>query len=398
MKTVLLLLVLYPVVLWGQAVRVTPEDLARKQSFLLMRDGSVVRGQIVRQDSSLITVKKAGGDMTFVETDQLIGIMPIRPRPTTSAPSYSVFYLKDSTRLEGRFVRRDSTMITVRKRNGQLTYFEPELLHRVDSTVVDTVPGADSGRTFSNQFSPWLLIGQTAYNPKKGQFYYRNKWVLLNEFQYGITRNWSVGVGVATPIPWLYRSAYDAYYGSGSVLNNSFQLKSKLSASIGRKFRVGLNVSYQPNTYRYSYSKRAWTFQALASIGTSQRNVTLGYGLINRGKQPVYQYWSSMYPTPYTLERIPDQSFLTLGLVQKVLPNLTLLSDNRINLGQRYYFYDDTGERATLSFALRLDRRRHSFDLGAYSLIYRNNYSWDGKNVRVIPYIGYNLLLGGKTK
>ncbi|NDU96497.1 hypothetical protein [Spirosoma terrae] len=395
MKTVLLVLLLFPVMVWGQRVRVTPEDLARKQSFLLLRDGIVVRGQVIRQDSLLTTVRKSGGNLTFVENEQLIGIMPIRPRTNGATTlSYQVFVFRDSSRVEGRFVRQDSTMITVRKRNGQLTYFEPELLLRVDSVNVAT---ADSGRTFINQFSPWLLIGQTAYNPEKGRFYYRNKWVLLNEVEYGITRNWSVGASYSLNPP-MFVEKLDTYQATASYQGNTIELNSKLSASIGRKFRAGLTVAYQPKTSSYFYKNGKWTVQALATFGTSQRNVTVGYGIINRGRQNVYPPWSSAWPPPYTEERIPDQSFITLGIVQKILPNLTLLSDNRINLGKRFFSYDDRGERATLSFALRLDRRRHSFDLGAYSFLYRNNYFWDGKKVRIVPYIGYNLMIGGKVK
>ncbi|GAB3883838.1 hypothetical protein [Spirosoma agri] len=396
MKTVLLLLTLFPAICWAQRVKITAEDMARKQSFLLLRDGSVVRGQLIRQDSLLITVRKAGGDLTFIESDQLIGVMPIRPRPVNQTPTtalYSVFVFKDSSRIEGRFVRKDSTMITVRKRNGQLTYFEPELLDHVDSVRIGTRLPIDSARLFKNRFSPWLLVGQTAYNPEKGRFYYRNTWLLVNEFQYGITRFWSVGASFVAPLPWL------GYSGIESIRNpvlNRMRLTSKLSAPIGQALRAGLNVTYQPSTNRDFYRPGVWTFQALASIGNSQRNVTIGYGLVNRGSQRVYEYWSSAYPTPFTDQRVPDQSFMTVGVVQKVLPGLTLLSDNRINLGKNYYGYDDNGERATVSFAFRLDRRRHAFDLGVYGFLYRNNYYWDGKMVRFYPYIGYNLIFGSK--
>ena len=400
MKTVLLFLLLYPAVLWAQRVRITPEDMQRKQSFLLLRDGSVVRGQIVRQDSSLITVRKRGGEMTFVEADQLIGVLPIRPRPDSVAAlpgvektyqlsPYSTFVFKDGSRVEGKYLRRDSTMITVQKRNGQLTYFEPELLDRVEPIRFDTV--ADSGLVFQNRFAPWLLTGQTAYTPEKGRFYYRNTWILLNEFQYGITRHWSVGVDFPTPIPYL---SLAGFYTVGNYMTNNTRLSSKFSVPIGQNFRVGLNATYQPRPYYDSYQHGILTFQVLGSIGNSQRNLTFGYGLINQGRLQYTYFPSPSSSAPqYTYVSIPNQSFLTVGIMQKVLPTLTLVSDNRINLGQHYY-YNNNGERATLSFAFRLDRRRHAFDLGIYSLIYRDNYLWDGKRVRFFPYVGYNLLIG----
>ena len=129
-KTVLLVL-LCPTLLWAQTWHITPEDTQRRHSYLLMRDGSIVRGQILRQDSTVITVQKRNGDKTFVEADQLVHISAVAPTASNPAATdyppaaYPVFVLKDGSRVEGKFVRRDSTMITVRKRNGQLTYSLP---------------------------------------------------------------------------------------------------------------------------------------------------------------------------------------------------------------------------------------------------------------------------------
>ena len=72
-------------------------------------------------------------------------------------------------------------MITVRKRNGQLTYFEPELVLRVDTVRADLESGDGAGGgVLTNRFPPWLLTGQTAFNAEKGRFYYRNTLLLIN--------------------------------------------------------------------------------------------------------------------------------------------------------------------------------------------------------------------------
>ncbi|QDK79454.1 hypothetical protein EXU85_12915 [Spirosoma sp. KCTC 42546] len=402
MKTVLLLLLLSPVVLWAQVFKISPNDTQRKHSYVVMRDGSVVRGQVVRQDSTVITIRKGNGDMTFVEADQIIRISPNRPDDVVRTESYganptlyTVFVFKDGTQVEGDYVRRDNTMITVRKRNGQLTYFEPELLARVDTiragvTSADGV-AADDG-IFSNRFSPWLLTGQTAFTPEKGRFYYRNTLALRNEFDYGITRNWSVGASFVLPIPYLVLSDFYAFNG---FLPANSHLFTKLSVPVGNQFRFALAVDYQDKLYPYINTRGALTYQALAAIGTSQRNVTLGFGLTDRGKRRYYQYltpYSSVTPMDMP---IPNQSFLTLGIMQKVLPGLTVISDNRINLGQNQAYYLDNLERASVSFALRFDRRRHAFDLGVYSLMYRDRDKWyDGRQVRILGYLGYNLIIG----
>lgn len=403
MRAQLILLVLFlscSHLLWAQMIKITPEDTHRKHSYLVMRDGSVVRGQILRQDSSLITVRVRGGDLSFIEADQVLGISANRPAMTMSVDGssnapvlYTVFVFKDGTQVEGKYVRRDSTMITVRKRNGQLTYFEPELLARVDTIRTGTESSAFpayTDRAFTNRFSPWLLTGQTAYNAEKGRFYYRNTLGLLNEFDYGITRHWSVGASFVLPIPYLI---LDDYYAFRGFLPTQSQLFSKLSLPIGEQFRLGVQATYKDNTGVSWFKRGMLTFQALASVGTSQRNVTVGYGLISRGNLN-----SNWYGPPYYYPRFdtptPEQSFLTLGIMQKLSPTLTLLSDNRANLGEYNWLYYDAAERASVSFALRFDRRRHAFDLGVYGLLYRDNYKWEGHQVRILPYLGYNLIIG----
>ena len=404
MKTVLFLLLFSPVIGWAQTAKITPADVQRRQSYLLMRDGSVVRGQILRQDSSLITVQKRNRDLTFVEADQLVRIMAERPGISADAQSADLpetrqvsqnrlFILKDGSQVEGQFVRRDSTMITVRKRNGQLTYFEPELLVRMDSVLVE--PFTDAGRTFPNRFSPYLLTGLTAFNPEKGRFYYRNTWLLLNEFQYGITRFWSVGARFVTPFPYVLLT--DNYYGTGRYEGNLSQLSTKFSAVLDPKFRLSLNASFQSEPYSYRGIGGRLTLQALATIGSSQRNATVGYSIVVPKAQQFYYYpqpgWP--FPRPQISVRSPNRSFLLLGIMQKVGPGLTLLSDNSINLGQRYYYNDNSRGRASVSTALRIDRRRHAFDLGVYSFIYEKPLLWqNGRSVRFFPYVGYNLLIG----
>lgn len=386
-KTVLFLL-LCPALLWAQAVRITPEDLLRKQSYLLLRDGSVVRGRILRQDSSLITVRQRGKVMTFVEADQLVRILPGppgEPAPVATSP-VTVYVLKDGSQVEGRFLRRDSTMITVRKRDGRLTYFEPELLVRTDSAQLDFA--VDTSRTFANRFSPWLLTGATAYTPDKGRFYYRNTWLLVNEFDYGITRYWSVGASFITPIPYVIYA--DAYYGWTRYPTTSSRLFTRVSIPLGPGFRMGLNATYRVNQqYTYVGARGTLTLQALATVGSRERNVTLGYGLaVPKGRYTFY--YAPAPPTPQSI-KIPNQMFLSLGIQQRVSRNLTFISDNRINVGSRYTFY--ANEQLTASAALRLNRQRHAFDLGVLSAVYEELYLGDGKRVRVIPYVGYNLLI-----
>ena len=370
-----------------------------------MRDGSVLRGQILRQDSAIISVRRRGGEMSFVEADQVVRITATNPEQYTSTIVSAdavlaqptgldrVFVLKDGTQVEGRFVRRDSTMITVRKRDGQLTYFEPELLVRTDS--IGMAAYSDEAGIFPNRFSPWVLAGLTAYNPEGGRFYYRNTWLLFNELQYGITRFWSIGTKFVTPLPYLVLN--DGYYGASRYLNSISQFNTKFSAALSPDFHLALNAAFQAGGQSSEMGGR-WLLQTLATVGSSQQNVTFGYGIVvPKLKYTNYIYTSLPYPSPpkITYIKIPNHSFLSLGIMQKIGQNLTFLSDNSINLGPEYYTDNTTGARATLSAALRIDRQRHAFDLGVYSLIYEKPHLWNGdRSTRFFPYISYNVLIG----
>ena len=395
MKTVLFcLLLLSAFSAAAQSFTVTPADMQRKESFLLMRDGTVMKGQILRQDSSIISVRRRGGDMSFVEADQVVSVsgkQPVAARGMVGQTRYQTFIFRDGTQIEGTFVSRDSTMITVRKRNGRLTYFEPELLLRTDSaTVVTTTEAVDS---YANRFPTWMLNGQTAYNPEKGRFYYRNTWLLLNEFTYGITSFWSVSANFVTPIPYLL--VRDTYAGGGSsYVQNNTSLSTRFNAALGRQAHLAVTASYrQPSGY--PQGRGEGTFRGLLTLGSSQNNITLGYGLVTtRAEFPTYYtpIYSSAMPS-YTMRRIPDRSFLTIGLVQKLSRSLTLISDNQIRLANVNY-YEDTYWKTALSLALRIDRPRHAFDLGLSGLINQRGDYVNGRRVNLLPYAAYNLLIG----
>jgi hypothetical protein len=383
MKTVLLALLLSPTILLAQRINVTPQDTERKHSYLIMRDGTTLRGHIVRQDSSIISVRKSNGDMSYVEADQVVSVSASRPaeRPTPTASGelpYTVFVLKDGTNLRGKFVRRDSTMITVRKQNGQLTYFEPELLVRVDSvqTQAEPVPLSEvAERAFPNRFSPWLLTGQTAYNAEKGRLYYRNTFLLLNEFQYGVSRNLSIGVNV-NPFFGIINAENGA---RETILGATIRINSKLTFPIGEQFRVGVNAIYQPSQRGYYFRiNQQLVFQGLMSFGNSQRNATLGYGM-------------RLYPGNSLSGKT---TYVTAGVMHKISHNLTFLSDNTFYLNPYR-----GGTNAELSVALRLNRSRHAFDIGALGVVqayysYLYGYYQPRPKTYVYPYIAYNLIIG----
>lgn len=402
MKTVLLagLLLLSGLGARAQLYRITPADQARRESYLFMRDGTVLKGQVLRQDSSLISVRRRGGSLSFVEADQVLSISDRKPEgglieaaDAGSERPRQVFVMRDGARVEGTLVKRDSVMLTVRKPDGRFTYFEPELLLRVDTVGVDStdlLKGAQPPGGDAVPFAPWLLTGTSAQLPAKGQFYYRNTWLLMSNLTYGITSWWSIGTQFVTPLPFV---------DPGSTLVNTanvYQANNRLITQIGARLAPGIHAALLAGFRRpagFTGARGEGTLQGLLTLGEGRATAMLGYGLILTSAREftTINPWSSTYPQTVRITT-PNRSFVTLGIMQPIGSRLTFVSDNVVRLDNLAY-YDDSNWNAQVSLALRIERPRHAFDLGLLGLGYKENYASD-KAVRVLPYFGYNLRIG----
>ena len=342
--------------------------------------------------------------MKTVLLSLLLLAAPLLPRPTlaqtpNTAPvdtirsrNYAI-YLNDGLALYGRIIRRDSSNYTVRLRNGLITYVPLDLLKRLgagrpktdrqDPATVQKLPGAAADTTvrkglYANRFGPYLLFNQTAFNPDAGRMYYRNQYGLVNQLDYGLTKFWSVGATVA-PFDWFLKEK--------GVLQNVI-LNSKITFPVGPWLRLGTNATYRPAyTKTTTYILRVvdqWQLEALASFGNSQQNITLAYG----------------WKLSKAYNGRPAPSYVRIGAMIKLALKLSFVSDNI--LAGRDQFGNDTGSQ--FSGVFRLDRRRHSFDVGVLGLVrdeYRyssfpgsgGSYSYRERKLFPLPYIGYNLLL-----
>ncbi len=313
------------------------------------------------------------------------------PVDTSRARNYSL-YLNDGTALYGRIIRRDSSNYTVRLKTGQITYVPLDLLKNLGSgrpkaqdmvvvvaavskPVTDTINAPRNG--YANRFGPYMLFNQTAFNPDAGRMYFRNQYGIVNQLDFGLTKFWSIGA-TAAPIMSLLTDR-------GVI--QSFVLQSKITFPVGPWLRVGVGGIYRPAyTQRNDFGSykilEQWQIEALASFGDSQRNITVAYG------QTLGKSYGNTRPT-----------YIRIGAVMKLAPKLSFVSDNIIS--GRDPFGNDAGSQ--FSGVFRLDRRRHSFDIGVLGLVrdeYRyasfaggGFYSYRERKLYPLPYVGYNLLI-----
>lgn len=115
-----------------------------------------------------------------------------------SAPTkrtYSIL-LKDGTQLRGELVRQDSSEAVIRTPNlGEVRLKSDQIVR------MEQVGAQADGNYFPNLFPQTMRIAPTAFSAEKGRVYYRNYLLYFSQFEYGITDNWSVGTTFFSFVP-----------------------------------------------------------------------------------------------------------------------------------------------------------------------------------------------------
>lgn len=261
-----------------------------------------------------------------------------QPKP---AQRQYVITLQDGSQLRGELIRQDSVEAVIKTSNlGQVTIKASQIVSMIivgstESTATDGYP---------NLFPQYMSTAPTAYQAERGKLYYRNVYLAFSQFEYGITNNWSVGATFFTFDPTLLAS-----------------FKTKVSFPVGNTLRLGVQGQIGTGRDLFDIDGGLTYLQGIASVGTPQHNVTLGVGVLR-----VFSEFSS------------DQ-LLTVGTVQKVSPSLTFIGEVSAVIGD----FNDAG--TFVLAGIRFDRKRHSFDLSAATVIPARG------GFPILPYLAYQL-------
>ncbi|RYF77722.1 MAG: hypothetical protein EOO39_03230 [Cytophagaceae bacterium] len=354
------------------------------------------------------------------------------PVDTTNGKPYYIL-LKDGSHIQGRIIKRDSTMYTVRMKNGQLTYVETALFGQISTvapTMTDTAayftqptyarPTASQPRqeTVSpSQYEITLTDGTTlnaivlsqdssrvvVKTEALGTVYIPARRVVRMERIRAANEPASQQRRTSTGNPNLFPqylnflpSAYQAergrvYFRNSSVYISQFDVGITDNWSVGATFftfipslfgslttkvsvpvgpRIRLGVQAQL-LYGSLFDRTASTglFQGIVSIGESQNNVTIGFG---------------SGTNRYSVGQIGSVS-----IVRKLRPSLTFISENILLFGGSGSGYS-VGK---LSAGLRFDRARHSFDLSA-NIPFGRDGIVSGSDFFIFPTASYQVRLG----
>lgn len=328
------------------------------------------------------------------------------PVDTTNGKPYYIL-LKDGSHIHGRIIRRDSTMYTVRMRNGQLTYVEKEQFSRISGSAPVT---ADSIAYFpqSNYSQPTVAQpNQSTVSPNQyeitladgtklnavvisqdssrlvvktgnlGTVYVPANQVIRME-RSTVARSRQTGYahpaeGYANLFPQYLNftpTAFQAERGR-AYYRNSFIYVNQVDVGVTDNWSIGAGL-VTPIAFVWAgwlATKVSVPIGPRARVGI-QAQYLLGSVMLFTNEtfsasyvQGVVSLGSSQNNVTFglgkSLDRNATGSLLTVGIVRRASPLLTFISENQLSL--------TSGSRTSgkLGAGLRFDRQRHSFDVSA---------------------------------
>ncbi len=356
------------------------------------------------------------------------------PFDTTNRKQPYYILLRDGSFIQGRIVRRDSTMFTVRLRNGQLSYVEQALFDRITDqrppdNPTDYYVGRPTGAV--QQTEPVLPLNQP---PGKRQYTFttrdgtRIRGQLIRQDSTGtIVKTTNLGE-VRIPDGQLVRMeitggsyANSSGDNSNEAYPNQFPQIMNLTPTAfpvqrGKayyhnyylyisQFEYGITDNWSVGTTFYSFlPTNLFSLTTKFSVPVSAR-VRLGasaqYGLAQLGGEGsgvgffrgIVTFGDTQNNTTIGAGvasgrgGLSNGTLLTVGTVRKISPRTTLISENQVVVGIR-----GSGTVIFPSVGLRFDRKRHAFDLSVFVPIvsFSNNTSFP---FLILPFGSYRLRL-----
>ena len=262
-----------------------------------------------------------------------------------------IIMLKDGTKLRGELLRQDSTEAVIQtKKLGEVRLPTDQIARMGPQDVLEPV------EAFPNLFPQTMRVAPTAFSAEKRRVYFRNYFVYFSQFEYGIMDNWSVGTTFFSIAPTAL-----------------FSVNTKVSFPVTDRVRLGLNAQYATlginNLFFNTVRAGIGYLQGIVTTGDRQNNTTYGLG------------WS------LSNGDISRNFIGTFGLVRKVSPKLTFITENFVLFGSGRVDF-----AGLVSAGIRFDRRRHAFDLAAYvPLVFDQN---SRLTFTLAPFGVYHLRIG----
>lgn len=169
---------------------------------------------------------------------------------------------KDGNLFVGKILELTATSVILRtEKFGDLTIQKDQIVQMVP---VGTENDPTSKVWFENPHASRYFFGPNAYGLRRGEGYYSNTWIFINQVSFGITNNLTMGVGM---IPlFLFDGAPTPVWVTPKV---SFPIKKdKVNIAVGGLFASIIGES--DATFGVAYGQ--------LTLGSRDQNVNLGLG------------------------------------------------------------------------------------------------------------------------
>jgi hypothetical protein len=198
---------------------------------------------------------------------------------------------------------------------------------------------------FPNPNDSRYFFAPSAFNLKKGEGYFQNIYLFINSFNYGITDNFSMGIGFE----------FFSTFVSDGVLDPIYFLTPKYSMQVSNNVRVGVGVLYGKLTddiggFGVGYG--------LVTYGNPEHNATLGLGF-------------GIFDGKFSTEPV-----ITFSGMTRISRKMSLVTEN--------WFFPADVNRGIISYGIRFFGETMSVDL---ALI--NNDEFSGVFSGGIPYVDF---------
>lgn len=184
-------------------------------------------------------------------------------KPATPKDSIWVLETRDGNTYMGTIQKnRDTTLINTKF--GLLKIPNSNIKSLEPSSMAGTMVQGEFWQ--ANNYATRHFWGPSGYGLKKGQGYYQNTWVLMNQVSYGFTNNFTLGLGVIPTflfgareyIPFWLTPKFSIPYKNGK---GAFGFGTILFGLLGGDVNEGIGILYGANTF-----------------GTPDKQLTLGLG------------------------------------------------------------------------------------------------------------------------
>lgn len=269
------------------------------------------------------------------------------PTLTESADSVLKVTMLDGSVLMGTYVSGTSRTIRIQTRYFGFMDLSRNDIRQID--VVDSETLEELQTSFENPNSTRYLFGPSAIPLKKGEGYYQNVYVVLQSFNYGITKNFSIGGGFDVITPFVRE------------VPPFFFITPKASFKVAEKVHLGGGLLYA-NTAAFELSGFGIGY-GIFTYGTVENNITAGLG------------WG------YIEGEVTKGPIITVSGMARVSRRLGLVSENWIVPIDGYY--------GVLSYGLRFMSEKITVDFA-----FINNPDIFSEIFIGIPYVDFVIKFG----